>query len=42
MNAATLEAYAERVVSAAPPLTAAQVDQVVTILRAATTSGAGR
>ena len=30
-----LEAYAERVVAAAPPVTSAQVDRIVAVLRAA-------
>lgn len=35
MTAPAVEAYAERVVAAAPPLTAAQVDRIVTVLRGA-------
>ncbi|MBN7792516.1 hypothetical protein [Microbacterium esteraromaticum] len=33
MNTSALQAYAERVVAAAPPLTSAQVDRVIAVLR---------
>lgn len=37
MSAPAVEAYAERVVASAPPLTRAQVDRIVTVLRGAAT-----
>lgn len=35
LKAARLEAYVERVVAEAPPLTPAQIDKIVTVLRGA-------
>lgn len=35
MIAPVVEAYAERVVATAPPLTSAQVDRIVAVLRGA-------